>query len=217
MCLEPTEKLPTATTINPSLENWTATNNSSQILHHCMQQHHVFVKNMGLFHYFHRKLSSHGQVIAYIWCLGENWNSLESNYFPITGWHYQVTVVCTCESNIPTMTLYLFPTTFPLLICLPFVQPFVPCMPECEGNKTVWSNGLRLISSPRKLVGITFFFFVRQILYFSLLIWVSWWQRAEQTSFCASTFSSTSNDTLGCYFHTGYAFPPVGCVGSAPE
>lgn len=59
---------------------------------------------------------------------GKNWKSLESNYFPITGWHYQVTVSCTCGGNVPTMTLFSY--TFPLLICLLFVQPFVPSAPQ---------------------------------------------------------------------------------------
>lgn len=61
-----------------------------------------------------------------------NQNSLESNYLPVTAWHYQASTYYTSEGNIPTMTQYLFFFSHRpfLLICLPFVQSFVPRCPN---------------------------------------------------------------------------------------
>lgn len=54
-----------------------------------------------------------------------------------------------CLTLSPHCVLYLWKQysdndtyTFPLLICLLFVQPFVPCTPTCGGYETLWSNSL---------------------------------------------------------------------------
>lgn len=45
--------------------------------------------------------------------------------------------------------------TFAMLICPPFVQPYVSCVPKYRVYETLWSNASWLISKPRKLAAIT--------------------------------------------------------------
>lgn len=95
---------------------------------------------------FRERGTSHQHVIV---CGGNKWQagrktekSLESNYFWITGWHYQVPVLHICQFS---------PYTLPLLIFPLFVLPIVARVSKCGLYET---NASCLISLPGKLTRI---------------------------------------------------------------
>lgn len=98
---------------------------------------------------FRERGTSHQHVIA---CGSNKWQagrktekSLESNYFWITGWHYQVPVLHICQFS---------PYTLPLLIFPLFVLSIVARVSKCGLYETLRTSASWLISLPGKLTRI---------------------------------------------------------------
>lgn len=100
---------------------------------------------------FRERGTSHQHVIA---CRSNKWQagrktekSLESNYFWITGWHYQVPVLHICQFS---------PYSLPLLIFPLFVLSIAAHVSKCGLYETLRTNASWLISLPGKLVLLIF-------------------------------------------------------------
>lgn len=100
---------------------------------------------------FRERGTSHQHVIA---CRSNKWQagrktekSLESNYFWITGWHYQVPVLHICQFS---------PYTLPLLIFPLFVLSIMAHVSKCGLYETLRTNASWLISLLGKLVLLIF-------------------------------------------------------------